>query len=538
MHQTSDLVIGVHIRRGDYATWNDGRFFYELEDYHQFMLRIQDLYKSQRVSFFISSNEDFSLDVFQDCDCRRFDKEPSGAILDLYTLSMCDRIIGPFSCYSRWASFIGEVPLCFLETKDQQFTEDSFSRLWISSILKTGKRYLTGKQMKIAIVTAGTLPVPAVRGGAVENLIDFYLEYNDTHKLHDITVYSISQQGIKKHSAVRSNVNHYVFIEVFSYLSKIRKAIFNKLHRNLYYNYAEEYFLCETIKHISRTRYDVIVIENRPAFVLKIKPVTDAKIVCHLGNDYLNLTTPKCMDVYNQIDGIITVSNFISNRVKTINPHDDKCHTVYNGIRTESFYDAKPVKRKNIGLNENDFVLVYSGRLTHEKGVLELIKSMNLLTDIPSLKLLIIGANKYGKDAENEPFLQLLKREADPNVGRIIFTGFINYTEIPSYLKVANIAVVPSMWEEPFGLTVVEAMAAGLPLITTNSGGIPEICNDFAIIVNRRDIVKNITESIRDLYFHPERREEMSYKALKESQKYDKDGFSRHFFSSLEEMFK
>ena len=129
MRQSSDILIGVHIRRGDYATWNEGQFFYTLEEYHQFMLRVQQLYKDKKVSFFISSNEDFSLEVFKDCDCRRFGKEPSGAILDLYTLSLCDRIIGPFSSYSRWASFIGEVPLCFLETRDQQFTEDSFSKI-------------------------------------------------------------------------------------------------------------------------------------------------------------------------------------------------------------------------------------------------------------------------------------------------------------------------------------------------------------------------------------------------------------------------
>lgn len=125
----SDMVVGVHIRRGDYAIWNDGRFFYSLEEYHQFMLRIQQSYKDKRVSFFISSNESFNPEIFENCVCQRFGKEPSGAILDLYTLSLCDRIIGPFSSYSRWASFIGEVPLCFLESKEQQFTEDSFSKI-------------------------------------------------------------------------------------------------------------------------------------------------------------------------------------------------------------------------------------------------------------------------------------------------------------------------------------------------------------------------------------------------------------------------
>jgi len=142
MKQDADLVVGVHIRRGDYATWNDGRFFYELEDYRQFMLRIQELYKDRRVGFFISSNEDFAPEQFNGCNCRRFGQEPSGAILDLYTLSLCDRIIGPFSSYSRWASFIGEVPLCFLETKDQQFAEESFSTITDYFHFENGKEIL------------------------------------------------------------------------------------------------------------------------------------------------------------------------------------------------------------------------------------------------------------------------------------------------------------------------------------------------------------------------------------------------------------
>lgn len=129
IRKESDLVIGVHIRRGDYATWIGGRFFYELEEYHCFMLRLRDLYKNQRITFFVSSNEDFSTDIFEGCNCRRFEKEPSGAILDLYTLSLCDRIIGPFSSYSRWASFIGEVPICFLESREHDFTENSFSKI-------------------------------------------------------------------------------------------------------------------------------------------------------------------------------------------------------------------------------------------------------------------------------------------------------------------------------------------------------------------------------------------------------------------------
>jgi len=127
IRKEADLVVGVHIRHGDYKTFYDGRFYYTLEEFHQYMQQIQQLYSDKRVAFFISSNESFSTDQFIGCTCYRFGKEPSGDILDLHTLSLCDRIIGPWSTYSRWASFIGEVPLCCFKGRQQQISNESFS---------------------------------------------------------------------------------------------------------------------------------------------------------------------------------------------------------------------------------------------------------------------------------------------------------------------------------------------------------------------------------------------------------------------------
>lgn len=129
IRKESDIIIGVHIRHGDYKTFENGRFYYSLEEFHQFMLQIQHLHADKRVSFFISSNGSFSTDFFVKCKCFRFGKEPSGDMLDLYTLSLCDRIIGPWSTFSRWASFIGEVPLCCLKKKNQIIREADFSKI-------------------------------------------------------------------------------------------------------------------------------------------------------------------------------------------------------------------------------------------------------------------------------------------------------------------------------------------------------------------------------------------------------------------------
>ena len=126
IREQADFVVGVHIRHGDYKTFYDGRFYYTLEVYHQIMLNIQKVFPDKRVAFFISSNESFTTEQFTGCSCYRFGKEPSGDILDLYTLSICDRIVGPWRTYSRWASFIGEVPLCCLKGREPIITSDDF----------------------------------------------------------------------------------------------------------------------------------------------------------------------------------------------------------------------------------------------------------------------------------------------------------------------------------------------------------------------------------------------------------------------------
>ena len=148
---------------------------------------------------------------------------------------------------------------------------------------------------------------------------------------------------------------------------------------------------------------------------------------------------------------------------------------------------------------------------------------------------MIIGASAYGKDSVPTPFIEKLQQECEEIKQIVNFTGFIDYKEIPSYLKAADIAVVPSMWEEPCGLTVVEARAAGLPLSTTRSGGIPEICEGVATIVDRENIVANLAAAILDLYQHPEKRAAMSKASLERSKLFDKETYAKNFFKAIED---
>lgn len=388
--------------------------------------------------------------------------------------------------------------------------------------------------MKIAILTSGILPVPAVQGGAVENLIDFYLEYNDKCQLHDITVYSVWKSDVKRPVEKSSKVNHYHYIQLDGIWAKVKKYLYQRKHQNGYYHHSVEFFFEQAYKDLQKKDYDLIIIENRPGYALKLKERSKTPCFLHLHNDFLCTETHKAKDIYDGYNRIICVSDYIKKRVNHVSPTTQgKCMTVYNAIDLARFENALPVPKKDIGLSDDDFTIVYSGRLTEEKGILQLIQAIKQTDIIKNLKLLIIGASAYGKDKHPTSFIKRLEEESEPIKDRVVFTGFVNYERVPSYLKLADIAVVPSMWEEPFGLTVVEAMAAGLPLITTRSGGIPEICEGVATIVERDNIVDNLAAAILDLYQHPEKRKQMSVASLERSKMFDKEVYARNFFAAL-----
>ena len=141
--------------------------------------------------------------------------------------------------------------------------------------------------------------------------------------------------------------------------------------------------------------------------------------------------------------------------------------------------------------------MLYTGRLVKEKGVEELIKAFNQTTN-SKLKLLIIGSVGYGKNSKNSFTKKIF--ELSKNNHNIIFTGFVEFNSIQNYYKVADYGIVPSTWEEPFALTVIEHLASGHPVIITNSGAMPELVKkDTSIIVEKEDIINNLSITFNKL---------------------------------------
>ncbi|WP_270530552.1 alpha-1,2-fucosyltransferase [Phocaeicola plebeius] len=123
-HNQGYFIIGVHIRQGDYKTWRGGQYYFSQEEYAELLQYLLKLYKDKKVIFYISSNTTINTSIFSRIPY--INANNNSAAFDLEALSHCDRIIGPLSTFSRWASLKGEVPLFLLEKGLRPNSDDDF----------------------------------------------------------------------------------------------------------------------------------------------------------------------------------------------------------------------------------------------------------------------------------------------------------------------------------------------------------------------------------------------------------------------------
>lgn len=101
------LVVGVHIRQGDYSTWNGGKFYFTCAEVRVILDDFLCHYHNNDVVFVLCSDENIEDNVFFGLN---YVKGPGSEIEDLYTLSKTDLIIGSNSTYGLWAAYYGEIP--------------------------------------------------------------------------------------------------------------------------------------------------------------------------------------------------------------------------------------------------------------------------------------------------------------------------------------------------------------------------------------------------------------------------------------------
>jgi glycosyltransferase involved in cell wall biosynthesis len=153
--------------------------------------------------------------------------------------------------------------------------------------------------------------------------------------------------------------------------------------------------------------------------------------------------------------------------------------TIPNGLDLSSWVPVeRTAARQALNINPKDFVVTFTGRISHIKGVDVLLSAIRLLADkIPHLKVFVIGSLSGtfdGRDSYVDPYAQAMIGSA--RALPVNFLGFINNRDarFRQYIAAADVSVVPSR-QEPQGLIVLESLALGTPVIGSNTGGIPSM---------------------------------------------------------------
>lgn len=122
------LVIGLHVRRGDYARFEGGKYFYDVKTYQSLMDKTAALFDKKKIVFVICSNEKRIQEQFRENNYVLL-AGPGTEITDLYTLAQCNYLIGPPSTYTMWASYYSDIPLCMVKDPEMEISVSQFKVL-------------------------------------------------------------------------------------------------------------------------------------------------------------------------------------------------------------------------------------------------------------------------------------------------------------------------------------------------------------------------------------------------------------------------
>jgi len=231
---------------------------------------------------------------------------------------------------------------------------------------------------------------------------------------------------------------------------------------------------------------------------------------------------------------VITVSKFTKNDLaQTYCLPASNIEAVYNGVG-ENFRPVSQSSQREIILKKykisNPFIFAL-GRLNSRKNLNALILAFHHLsssTPIPH-SLIIAGKNDY-RSSEIGSFIQNLNLER-----KVKMVGYVPDEELPAFFSSAVCFVFPSVFEG-FGLPVVEAMACGCPVISSNTSAIPEVIGDAGILINPYD-TGEISQAIFKMISDDRLRSKLREKGLKRAKLFSWKETARRTLSVYESVF-
>lgn len=396
---------------------------------------------------------------------------------------------------------------------------------------------------RVVVITSGYLPVPNVLGGAVEALDMMMVRENEKTTNFEFTVFSSWAPGVDE--VIRDGAFQHTdfrFIKTPMLVKAADRCIYwaakyiLRKKKLMSYRYIAQrlWYIRKVAKALSKddasgkTPFDKVMIENHATLFMTMQKYRNAeryadKVYYHLHNEVTN--DFGCKHEIAQVKKVLGVSNYIVDTLdKFLREHGEgglkpEQKAVWrNGVDTSRF-GSDEAKRKaksfrtKYGINDDDIVFLFSGRLTPEKGAEELMEAFTQVADqVPHARLVVAGAFFFNSNIKS-PFEQKLHDLAtQPQVeGKIVFTGFVDYNDMPALYEMADVCVLPSIWDDPAPLAVIESLVSGKPLITTRSGGIPEYANDDCAIILERDnqLVDHLAQAMVELADNPVSRDTM-----------------------------
>jgi glycogen synthase len=169
---------------------------------------------------------------------------------------------------------------------------------------------------------------------------------------------------------------------------------------------------------------------------------------------------------------LVVCSDFMRGEaVRLFSTPYDKIDVIYNGVNAEKFEfewdEAERAKLRSKFAEPHEKIVIYVGRFVREKGIQVLLNAAHaVLVEEPNTKFLIVGG---GQRERFENFVNWA------GLGdKVIFTGFMANRSLHELYRCADVAVFPSLYE-PFGIVALEGMAAGVPVVSSDAGGLKEV---------------------------------------------------------------
>ena len=233
-------------------------------------------------------------------------------------------------------------------------------------------------------------------------------------------------------------------------------------------------------KHVRH--FDVVVIHNEPNLLLFMRKMPQQKIFLHMHNEHLciKLFRPFYRHALKKVNTIICVSDYIRRAsIQHFPEFADKFTVVFNATDPEVFkpYGCEAITQLKdvLAIEPGKTYLLYVGRLTELKGVHILIKAFEQIhAKRPNTRLVIAGSSFFGGAAKTT-YEQSLVELAKSVSQSIIFTGYIAHEKLKYLYSAVDLVILPSVWQDPCPLVVLEALASGTCLLATNVGGVPEV---------------------------------------------------------------